>query len=285
MAAVISRGGQPCRSTCIKRPTPTSPGRRSSENPQNRVETVGRQVCEAAGGKLLGAWYCFGEYDFVLVAEVPSNEAMSAIALAVTAGGAVKGSKTTVLMSGAEVADEGNRHRLQTGPLASRASSVTNVGRGRCGRWHRRGAAEVLLEFSLLTTPARQQDVREEWVMAHDPRLVRNDDKIAEHKTATRTGLRGSNGRRRPALAFGPLKGLRVTGTGQLIAQPYIGTKLAEFGAEVIHVQKPGGDVFRLAAPQLTPGKNACTAATRPKSPRTSSRWALILRSRVASSC
>ena len=73
------------------------------KNPQNRVETVGRQVCEAAGGKLLGAWYCFGEYDFVLVAEVPSNEAMSAIALAVTAGGAVKGSKTTVLMSGAEV--------------------------------------------------------------------------------------------------------------------------------------------------------------------------------------
>ena len=33
-----------------------------------------------------------------------------------------------------------------------------------------------------------------------------------------------------------------------------IGTKLAEFGAEVIHVEKPGGDVFRFTAPQLVRG-------------------------------
>jgi hypothetical protein len=46
----------------------------------------------------------------------------------------------------------------------------------------------------------------------------------------------------------------RVVGTGQLIAQPYIGTKLAEFGAEVVHVEKPGGDVFRFTAPQLLRG-------------------------------
>jgi crotonobetainyl-CoA:carnitine CoA-transferase CaiB-like acyl-CoA transferase len=48
--------------------------------------------------------------------------------------------------------------------------------------------------------------------------------------------------------------GIRAIGTGQLIAQPYIGTKLAEFGAEVIHVEKPGGDVFRFTAPQLVRG-------------------------------
>ena len=54
--------------------------------------------------------------------------------------------------------------------------------------------------------------------------------------------------------AFGPLEGIRAVGTGQLIAQPYIGTKLAEFGAEVIHVEKPGGDVFRFTAPQLVRG-------------------------------
>jgi crotonobetainyl-CoA:carnitine CoA-transferase CaiB-like acyl-CoA transferase len=40
----------------------------------------------------------------------------------------------------------------------------------------------------------------------------------------------------------------------QLIAQPYMGTKLAEFEAEVIHVERPGGDVFRFTAPQLTRG-------------------------------
>jgi uncharacterized protein with GYD domain len=70
------------------------------KNPQNRVETVGRQVCEAAGGKLIGGWLCFGDYDLVLIADVPDNESMAAIALAVGAGGAVKSSKTTVLMTG-----------------------------------------------------------------------------------------------------------------------------------------------------------------------------------------
>ena len=54
--------------------------------------------------------------------------------------------------------------------------------------------------------------------------------------------------------AFGPLEGIRVVGTGVLVAQPYIGTKLAEFGAEVIHVERPGGDVFRSTAPHLTRG-------------------------------
>ena len=73
------------------------------KNPQNRVEAVGRQACEAVGGKLLGGWYCFGEYDLVINADVPDNESMSAIALAVGSGGAIKSSKTTVLMTGKEI--------------------------------------------------------------------------------------------------------------------------------------------------------------------------------------
>jgi uncharacterized protein with GYD domain len=70
------------------------------KNPQNRAETIGRQVCESAGGKLVGAWYCFGEYDIVLVADMPDTESMTALSLAVAAGGACKATKTTVLMSG-----------------------------------------------------------------------------------------------------------------------------------------------------------------------------------------
>jgi uncharacterized protein with GYD domain len=72
------------------------------KNPQNRVEAVGRAACEAVGSKLVGGWYCFGEYDFVIIADVPSNESMSAIALATGAGGAIKAAKTTVLMTGTE---------------------------------------------------------------------------------------------------------------------------------------------------------------------------------------
>jgi len=71
-------------------------------NPQNRMDTVGRQLCEAAGGKLVGAWLCFGEYDYVAIADMPDNESMSAIALALAAGGSIKASKTTVLMTGVE---------------------------------------------------------------------------------------------------------------------------------------------------------------------------------------
>ncbi len=72
------------------------------KDPRNRIESVGRQVCEAAGGKLVGGWWCFGDYDLVIVADVPDNESMAAIALAVGAGGAIKASKTTVLMTGTE---------------------------------------------------------------------------------------------------------------------------------------------------------------------------------------
>ena len=63
---------------------------------------MGRQACEAVGGKLIGGWLCFGDYDIVIIADVPDNASMSAIALAIAAGGAVKASKTTVLMTGTE---------------------------------------------------------------------------------------------------------------------------------------------------------------------------------------
>jgi uncharacterized protein with GYD domain len=72
------------------------------KNPQNRVETVARAACEAVGGKLIGGWLSLGEYDVVLIADVPDIESMTAIAVAVAAGGAVKASKTTPLMTGAQ---------------------------------------------------------------------------------------------------------------------------------------------------------------------------------------
>ena len=72
------------------------------KNPQNRIDTVSRTVCEAAGGKQLGAWLCFGEYDLVVIADVPDKESMAALAMAVGAGGTIKASKTTVLMTGKE---------------------------------------------------------------------------------------------------------------------------------------------------------------------------------------
>jgi uncharacterized protein with GYD domain len=53
-------------------------------------------------GQLVGGWLCYGDYDLVIIAGVPNNEGMAAIALVVGAGGASKVSKTTVIMTGTE---------------------------------------------------------------------------------------------------------------------------------------------------------------------------------------
>ena len=92
--------------------------------------------------------------------------------------------------------------------------------------------------------------------MPHDPRLITDESKIEALRGTIPDWIKGLERPNTPCVApaFGPLEGIRAVGTGQLIAQPYIGTKLAEFGAEVIHVEKPGGDVFRFTAPQLTRG-------------------------------
>jgi uncharacterized protein with GYD domain len=68
------------------------------KNPLNRIEQV-RPMIEGQGGRILGAYYAFGEYDLVLILEAPDNVSMSALALAAAAGGAIKASKTTVLLS------------------------------------------------------------------------------------------------------------------------------------------------------------------------------------------
>ncbi|HBT97398.1 MAG TPA: CoA transferase [Desulfobulbaceae bacterium] len=54
---------------------------------------------------------------------------------------------------------------------------------------------------------------------------------------------------------FGPLSGVRVLLTGSVVAGPVAATLLAEFGAEVIHVEMPGvGDTLRGQSPVLTHG-------------------------------
>src|SRR4029079_15916168 len=50
----------------------------------------------------------------------------------------------------------------------------------------------------------------------------------------------------RAALADGPLQGLRVVEFGQLLAGPYVGTLLGDFGADVVKIEAPpGGDAMR----------------------------------------
>jgi uncharacterized protein with GYD domain len=72
------------------------------KDPQDRIETAARPVAEAAGGRLIGGGFAFGDYDVVLLVEVPDDESMAAVALAVSAGGAIRSAKTTKLLSGSQ---------------------------------------------------------------------------------------------------------------------------------------------------------------------------------------
>lgn len=70
-------------------------------NPQDRSAVV-RKTVKNLGGKLVGSWLCFGEYDVVLVAEMPDNVSAAALAMAAAAGGSLKSIKTTPLMTAEE---------------------------------------------------------------------------------------------------------------------------------------------------------------------------------------
>jgi len=46
---------------------------------------------------VISGWFCFGEYDVVLISELPDNVTAAAFAVAAAAGGALKANKTTAL--------------------------------------------------------------------------------------------------------------------------------------------------------------------------------------------
>ena len=67
------------------------------KDPRDRTEHI-RNVIENLGGKLNGLWWTFGDYDIVGIYEMPDNVSAAAFSVTLTAGGAVKNSKTTPLM-------------------------------------------------------------------------------------------------------------------------------------------------------------------------------------------
>lgn len=71
------------------------------KNPQDRIEAV-RPAIEKLGGKIESAFFSFGEYDIIVVLQMPDNVNAAAIAIAFAAGGAVRTVKTTPLLTRAE---------------------------------------------------------------------------------------------------------------------------------------------------------------------------------------
>ena len=67
-------------------------------NPEDRREAA-RAYIESVGGKFHGFWYAFGEHDGYTLWEAPDNVSMAAVALALSAGGAIGSLETTVLLT------------------------------------------------------------------------------------------------------------------------------------------------------------------------------------------
>jgi len=94
------------------------------KNPQNRTEMVRRSI-EHLGGKLVGSWAAFGDYDTIAIVELPSSVDAAAIAVAVAAGGSCRSIKTTPLLT-TEEAIEALKKASTTGykPIAASASAA-----------------------------------------------------------------------------------------------------------------------------------------------------------------
>ena len=67
-------------------------------NPSDR-KAAAQKITEAAGGTLKDFYFSFGSHDVLVIVEAPSDEAMAAVALAVTASGAAAHGATTKLLT------------------------------------------------------------------------------------------------------------------------------------------------------------------------------------------
>ena len=68
------------------------------KNPEDRSIAV-ITLIEQLGGKMLAFYYCYGDYDGIVIAEMPDSVSGSASTMASLAGGGTANIKTTVLIT------------------------------------------------------------------------------------------------------------------------------------------------------------------------------------------
>jgi len=90
------------------------------KNPQDRSQVV-QTAIEKLGGRIERSWLSFGDYDIVVVVDMPDSVSAAAFGMAVSAGGSCKAVKTTPLLSVQEgveamkkAAESGYRPVVQT---------------------------------------------------------------------------------------------------------------------------------------------------------------------------
>ena len=65
--------------------------------PENRIEAV-RPLIEAAGGKLIDAYYTLGDSDGIIITEFPTDVDALTVSMAVGSTGAIADIRTTTLI-------------------------------------------------------------------------------------------------------------------------------------------------------------------------------------------
>jgi uncharacterized protein with GYD domain len=69
-----------------------------TQHPQDRSKPVSELV-QKLGGRLISTYFCFGEYDVVVLTEMPDDSAALATSMAAVTPGHLKAIKTTKLFT------------------------------------------------------------------------------------------------------------------------------------------------------------------------------------------
>lgn len=96
------------------------------KNPHDRIEAV-RPAVEQLGGKVVSGYFAFGDYDAVVIVDMPNHVSAAALAIAFAAGGACKDIKTTPLMTtaeGIEALKQAGRSNYKPATAAARATAA-----------------------------------------------------------------------------------------------------------------------------------------------------------------
>lgn len=109
-------------------------------SPEDRAKPVSKLFKEA-GGKLIGWYLTFGEYDWLLIAEAPNETAMAAASMAASAGGGVTNIKTTIAFTGPESMKAfETAHNLAKTFKSAGQTGIGGPGQGRIGSGGQRPA-------------------------------------------------------------------------------------------------------------------------------------------------
>ena len=84
------------------------------QRPEDRMLTTTKLLKEV-GGRLLYYFFCFGEYDIVLLFELPDNKSAASLAMTMSAAGTVTQTETIPLLTMEEAIEAMNQAREASG--------------------------------------------------------------------------------------------------------------------------------------------------------------------------